>query len=138
MSDAVSPLAPKKQPKMPSIEGVRIATAEAGIKYKNRTDVCDGLRRGHECRGRVHTLEVPVGPRRFLPANLTGGKPARPCRQFRQRQRLHRHEGPRNDPNMTRGGRQAAGCAPGEVFLASTGVIGEPLDAGRFDGVLER
>ena len=32
--------------------------------------------------------------------------------------------------------RQAAGCTPGEVFLASTGVIGEPLDAGRFTHLL--
>jgi glutamate N-acetyltransferase/amino-acid N-acetyltransferase len=30
----------------------------------------------------------------------------------------------------------AAGCAPGEVFLASTGVIGEPLAAEKFDAVL--
>ena len=30
----------------------------------------------------------------------------------------------------------AAGCSPGEVFLASTGVIGEPLDAGRFAHLL--
>jgi glutamate N-acetyltransferase/amino-acid N-acetyltransferase len=28
------------------------------------------------------------------------------------------------------------GCKPGEVFLASTGVIGEPLDASKFDGVV--
>jgi glutamate N-acetyltransferase/amino-acid N-acetyltransferase len=39
MSTAVSPLAPKKYAKMPPLEGVRIATAEAGIKYKNRTDL---------------------------------------------------------------------------------------------------
>jgi glutamate N-acetyltransferase/amino-acid N-acetyltransferase len=31
MSTTVSPLAPKSHPKMPAIEGVRIATAEAGI-----------------------------------------------------------------------------------------------------------
>ena len=31
---------------------------------------------------------------------------------------------------------QAAGCTAGEVFLASTGVIGEPLDAGRFAHLL--
>ncbi|MGH6715394.1 MAG: bifunctional glutamate N-acetyltransferase/amino-acid acetyltransferase ArgJ, partial [Bradyrhizobium sp.] len=31
---------------------------------------------------------------------------------------------------------KAVGCNPREVFLASTGVIGEPLDAGKFDGVL--
>jgi glutamate N-acetyltransferase/amino-acid N-acetyltransferase len=32
---------------------------------------------------------------------------------------------------------QAAGCKPKEVFLASTGVIGEPLDARKFGGVLK-
>jgi glutamate N-acetyltransferase / amino-acid N-acetyltransferase len=30
----------------------------------------------------------------------------------------------------------AAGCSPDRVFLASTGVIGEPLEASRFEGVL--
>ena len=39
MSTTISPLAPKKYPKMPAIDGVRMATAEAGIKYKGRTDV---------------------------------------------------------------------------------------------------
>ena len=33
---------------------------------------------------------------------------------------------------------KAAGCKPHEVFLASTGVIGEPLDATKFGGVMER
>src|SRR6185436_3209725 len=36
---AVSPLAPKAYAELPPIAGVRFATAEAGIKYKNRTDV---------------------------------------------------------------------------------------------------
>jgi glutamate N-acetyltransferase/amino-acid N-acetyltransferase len=31
---------------------------------------------------------------------------------------------------------KAIGCRPNEVFLASTGVIGEPLDATKFNGVL--
>jgi glutamate N-acetyltransferase/amino-acid N-acetyltransferase len=31
---------------------------------------------------------------------------------------------------------QAAGCAPKAVMIASTGVIGEPLDARKFEGVL--
>src|SRR6202035_1963228 len=31
---------------------------------------------------------------------------------------------------------KAVGCGANEVFLASTGVIGEPLDATKFDGVL--
>ena len=39
MSSTVSPLAPRKFARLPPIEGVRIATAEAGIKYKGRTDL---------------------------------------------------------------------------------------------------
>ena len=39
MSTTVSPLAPKTTPHAPAIKGVRLATAEAGIRYKNRTDV---------------------------------------------------------------------------------------------------
>ena len=39
MSATISPLAPKSYPTLPAIEGVRLATAAAGIRYKNRTDV---------------------------------------------------------------------------------------------------
>src|SRR5207302_516786 len=35
----VSPLAPKTIPDMPAIAGVRLATAAAGIRYQDRTDV---------------------------------------------------------------------------------------------------
>ncbi|MDA0781335.1 MAG: bifunctional glutamate N-acetyltransferase/amino-acid acetyltransferase ArgJ [Rickettsiales bacterium] len=35
----ISPLAPTSFPVMPQIEGVKIATAAVGIKYKNRTDL---------------------------------------------------------------------------------------------------
>ncbi len=35
----VSPLAPKTMPDMPVIGGVRLATAAAGIRYRDRTDV---------------------------------------------------------------------------------------------------
>ena len=39
MAAAISPLAPKTVPTLPAIAGVRLATAEAGIRYRNRTDV---------------------------------------------------------------------------------------------------
>jgi len=35
----LSPLAPKSYPDLPVVDGVRFATAAAGIKYKGRTDV---------------------------------------------------------------------------------------------------
>ena len=35
----VSPLAPAQFPDMPAVDGVRLATAAAGIRYVGRTDV---------------------------------------------------------------------------------------------------
>ena len=68
MSTTISPLAPKKYPKMPAIEGVRIATAEAGIKYKNRTDLLAMVfDAGTAVAGVFTKLEMPVGAGRFLP-----------------------------------------------------------------------
>ena len=39
MSTSISPLAPASFPEMPPIDGVRFATAAAGIRYPGRTDV---------------------------------------------------------------------------------------------------
>ncbi|MBT6826726.1 MAG: bifunctional ornithine acetyltransferase/N-acetylglutamate synthase, partial [Rhodospirillales bacterium] len=39
MSDPVSPLAPSQFPTLPDVAGVRIATAETGMKYQGRDDV---------------------------------------------------------------------------------------------------
>jgi glutamate N-acetyltransferase / amino-acid N-acetyltransferase len=39
----VSPLAPKSFPKLPPLAGVRLATAAAGVRYKDRTDVLMAL-----------------------------------------------------------------------------------------------
>ena len=36
---AKSPLAPAGLPSLPAIDGVMLATAQAGIRYANRTDV---------------------------------------------------------------------------------------------------
>ena len=36
---AVSPFAPKSLPEVPAVDGVRFAAAEAGIRYKGRTDL---------------------------------------------------------------------------------------------------
>ena len=96
MSTTISPLAPKKYPKMPAIEGVRIATAEAGIKYKNRTDLLTMVfDAGTAVAGVFTQVEMPLGAGRFLPAEPRRWHGAGAGRQFRQRQCLHRQEGPR-------------------------------------------
>ena len=107
MSATISPLAPKKYPEMPAIEGVRIATAEAGIKYKGRTDVLAMVfDEGTEVAGVFTRSKCPSAPVDFCRKNLARRPGAAAGRQFRQRQRLHRQEGPRvdSDDRQGRGG----------------------------------
>ena len=75
MSATISPLAPKKYPEMPAIEGLRIATAEAGIKYKNRTDLLAMVfDAGTEVAGVFTRSKCPSAPVDFCRKNLAGGK----------------------------------------------------------------
>ena len=74
MSVSVSPLAPKSYADMPAIRGVRMATASAGIKYKNRTDVLMMVfDRPASVAGVFTRSKCPSSPVDFCRANLPGG-----------------------------------------------------------------
>ncbi|PSJ54924.1 bifunctional glutamate N-acetyltransferase/amino-acid acetyltransferase ArgJ [Pseudaminobacter soli (ex Li et al. 2025)] len=137
MSETISPLAPKKYPKMPAIEGVRIATAEAGIKYKNRTDLLAMVfDEGTAVAGVFTRSKCPSAPVDFCRENLSGGK-ARVLVVNSGNANAFTGKKGRETTSMTgKAAAAAAGCTPGEVFQASTGVIGEPLDANRFSHLL--
>jgi glutamate N-acetyltransferase/amino-acid N-acetyltransferase len=75
MSGDISPLAPKTYAELPAIEGVRIETAAAGIKYKDRTDVMLMVfDRPAAVAGVFTTSKCPSAPVDFCRANLTGGR----------------------------------------------------------------
>ena len=75
MSSSVSPLAPKFYPAMPVIDGVRIATAAAGIKYKGRTDVMLMVfDKPAEVAGVFTRSLCPSAPVDFCRQNLVHGK----------------------------------------------------------------
>ena len=139
MAPQISPLAPAAFPEMPQIAGVRLATAAAGIRYPGRTDVLLALFdsgttvagvftrskcpsaavdwcRDHIKRGAASALVVNSGN-----ANAFTGKSGRVATKL--------------TAEIAAG---AAHCKPGDVFLASTGVIGEPLDATKFAAVMDR
>ena len=60
---------------MPAIDGVRIATAEAGIKYRNRTDLLlMAFDPGTAVAGVFTRSQCPSAPVDFCRANLGGGK----------------------------------------------------------------
>jgi glutamate N-acetyltransferase/amino-acid N-acetyltransferase len=138
MSTAVSPLAPTHVPDMPPIEGVRIATAQAGIRYKNRTDVLfASFDAGTTVAGVFTRSKCPSAPVEWCRDRLKGGG-ARALVVNSGNANAFTGKSGRTATQLTaKLAAQAAGCKANDVFLASTGVIGEPLDASKFDGVMQ-
>ena len=138
MSATVSPLAPKKYVKLPALEGVRIRTAEAGIKYRNRTDLLLMVfDEGTDVAGVFTRSKCPSAPVDLCRANLPGGK-ARALVVNSGNANAFTGKTGRQATTLTAAiAAKAAATSPGKIFLASTGVIGEPLDATKFNGVLD-
>ncbi|MFC7399210.1 bifunctional glutamate N-acetyltransferase/amino-acid acetyltransferase ArgJ [Chelatococcus sp. GCM10030263] len=133
----VSPLAPKTEPAMPAIDGVRFATAEAGIRYKGRTDVLLVLfDPGTTVAGVFTRSKCPSAPVEWCRERLAGGKARALVVNSGNANAFTGRKGRESTALTARLAAAAAGCAESEVFLASTGVIGEPLDASKFEGVL--
>ncbi|MBY0363507.1 MAG: bifunctional glutamate N-acetyltransferase/amino-acid acetyltransferase ArgJ [Phreatobacter sp.] len=135
----VSPLAPKTVPSMPPIDGVTLATAEAGIRYKNRTDVLAvGLAAGTTVAGVFTRSKCPSAPVDWCRANLAGGRARALVVNSGNANAFTGRKGRDAVALTAKIAAKAAGCKQSEVFLASTGVIGEPLDATKYDAVLDR
>jgi glutamate N-acetyltransferase/amino-acid N-acetyltransferase len=138
MSTAVSPLAPTHVPDMPPIEGVRIATAQAGIRYKNRTDVLfASFDAGTTVAGVFTRSKCPSAPVEWCRDRLKGGSARALVVNSGNANAFTGKSGRMATQLTAKLAAQAAGCKASDVFLASTGVIGEPLDASKFDGVMQ-
>ena len=137
MSTAVSPLAPKSLTPMPVIDGVRLATASAGIKYKGRTDVMMMIFDEPAAVAGVFTRSrCPSAPVDFCRANLSNGTAKVLVVNSGNANAFTGKKGKEATTLTAKTAAEAAGCDTGDVYLASTGVIGEPLDASKFAGVL--
>ncbi|MBD8687487.1 MULTISPECIES: bifunctional glutamate N-acetyltransferase/amino-acid acetyltransferase ArgJ [unclassified Rhizobium] len=137
MSAAVSPLAPKSYPDMPALRGVRMATAAAGIKYKGRTDVLMMVFDEPAAVAGVFTKSrCPSAPVDFCRANLPAGVARAVVVNSGNANAFTGVKGRAATELTAKSAAEAVGCSESEVFLASTGVIGEPLDATKFAGVL--
>lgn len=137
MSATISPLAPKTYPTLPAIEGVRLATAEAGIRYKNRTDVLlVTVEEGTAAAGVFTTSKCPSAPVDWCRAVLKGGKARGLVVNSGNANAFTGKTGAQAVKLTAQIAAKALGCKPADIVLASTGVIGEPLDATKFNGVL--
>jgi glutamate N-acetyltransferase/amino-acid N-acetyltransferase len=138
MAPAVSPLAPSNFPEMPEIAGVRMATAAAGIRYKGRTDVLLALfDKGTTVAGVFTKSKCPSAAVDWCRDKIKAGK-ARALVVNSGNANAFTGRTGRDATRYTAASTgKAANCRPGEVLLASTGVIGEPLDARAFDRVMD-
>lgn len=133
----VSPLAPKRFPKIPAVEGVAFATAEAGIRYKGRTDVLLAtLAEGTTMAGVFTRSKCPSAAVDWCRDILKGGKARGIVVNSGNANAFTGLKGREAVKLTAEIAAKALKCKPEEVALASTGVIGEPLDATKFNGVL--
>jgi glutamate N-acetyltransferase/amino-acid N-acetyltransferase len=139
MTTAISPLAPAQFPDMPPIDGVKLATAAAGIRYAGRTDVLLALfDPGTTVAGVFTRSKCPSAPVDWCRAQLKRGR-ARALVVNSGNANAFTGKSGRDATKVTADiAAAAADCDPKDVFLASTGVIGEPLDATKFGAVMDQ
>jgi len=130
MTPAVSPLAPPNFPDMPEIAGVRIATAAAGIRYQGRSDVLLALLdKGTTAAGVFTRSKCPSAAVDWCRDKIKAGKARALVVNSGNANAFTGRTGREATRYTAASAAKAANCKPGEVFLASTGVIGEPLNA---------
>ncbi len=137
MALTLSPLAPAAFPALPVIAGVRFATANSGIRYKGRDDVL------------LAVLDADTTVAGVLTRSKTASAPVEWCRRalpHGQARAVVVNAGNANAFTGKAGDATAlttitaaaelVDCAPEEVYLSSTGVIGIPLAADAIAHVL--
>ncbi len=130
---AVSPLAPKAGfPDLPVIDGVRFAAAQAGVKYAGRDDVMLAeVAAGSTVAGvftKSSTRSAPVLDCQAKLKNLQGSdQPLAILVNSGNANAFTGAKGIASVRAICAAVADTIGCPPGNVFTASTGVIGEPL-----------
>ena len=138
----VSPLAPDRFPDMPAIAGLGLATAASGLKYTGRDDMllmhCD---KGSSIAAVFTKSDTAAAPVQWSRDALASGHP--PAAILVNAGNANAFTGSAGTATVTAsatGMAQRIGCTPQAVLLASTGVIGEPLDSrvleATFDGLV--
>ena len=129
-TETVSPLAPERFPALPAVAGVRLASTHCGIRYQGRTDLMVAL------------LDPGTTVAGVLTRSLTPGAPVDWCRRALPRGKIRALVVNSGNANVFTGkqGKDAVAatvkgaarrlkCDAREIYVSSTGVIGEKLPA---------
>ena len=134
MSEKTSPLAPVSQPQLPAISGVKLAVAETGIKYKDRADLMLAIMNPPATiAGCFTTSKTASAPVDFCKANLAAGTSSdkKAAAIIVNAGNANAFTGKKGQSSTAKVGNMVAStlnCPTNQVYMASTGVIGEALD----------
>jgi glutamate N-acetyltransferase/amino-acid N-acetyltransferase len=128
-SNIRSPLAPDQFPVLPPIGGVAFAVGETGIRYKNRPDVLLALLEpGTTVAGVLTSSKSRSAPVDWCAEKLKGGGARALIVNSGNANAFTGSAGVKTVTTVARAIAAQAKCKPHEIFQASTGVIGEPLN----------
>jgi glutamate N-acetyltransferase / amino-acid N-acetyltransferase len=136
MDVQISPLA-VQLPELPPVPGVRLGAAEAGIRYRDRTDlVLIELAAGTSAAGVFTTSRCPGAPVEWCRAALKSGRARGVVVNAGNANVFTGRAGAEACRLTAETAAQLIGCPPRQIFLASTGVIGEILPHGKLTAAL--
>ncbi len=132
-----SPLAPAGFPEMPAISGVRLATKACGVKYQGRTDVLlMSFDEGTTIGGVLTRSLTCSAPVECCRDHLKSGKARAIVVNSGNANAFTGRLGEASVARTVEATAQELNCAEDAVFVASTGVIGEPLPDERITSAL--
>src|SRR5437588_2899965 len=136
---AISPLAPGHFPDLKPIAGVRLAAFEAGVRYSGRTDLMVAeLAPGSTVAGVLTQSTMPGQPVIWCRECLPGGTVRAIVVNSGNANVFTGRAGRQVVESTAATAARLLGCEPREVFIASTGVIGEPPPADRISAALPK
>ncbi len=126
----VSPLAPKTYAKLPPIGGVELGAVAAGIKYKGRTDLLVAkMAEGTQAAGVFTTSKTASAPVEWCRNNIgDNGEGRMLVVNSGNSNAFTGKAGVATVKATAAAAAQAGNCRQKDVFIASTGVIGQPMD----------
>jgi glutamate N-acetyltransferase/amino-acid N-acetyltransferase len=128
----ISPFAPKHAPHIPAIDGVRLATAAAGIRYPGRSDLLLALfDPGTTVAGVLTQSKTASAPVDWCRKHLAHGMARALVVNSGNANAFTGKRGTETVKRTAEAAAEAADCLAADVYIASTGVIGEPLDASK-------
>ncbi len=127
---AASPLAPKGFPRIKSVAGVRLSGRAVGLKPNGAKDLMlTELAKGTTIAGVLTRSRCPSAPVDWCRAILPKGRARAIVVNSGNANAFTGAAGDRVVANTVGAAAQALGCRRDEIYIASTGVIGEPVPA---------